>query len=121
MKICVIYDDESTTKTISKFLQMEGHECVATNDGQKGLYILEKEDFDAVVLDLAMPDFGGMDIVAKLEDTGRINEHKICVLTASSSGDDDYNYLKNKGVKEILKKPLVLSELLKILEKMQKS
>jgi len=114
MKICVIYDDENTTKTISKFLQMEGHECVATNDGQKGLYILEKEDFDAVVLDLAMPDFGG-------EDTGRINEHKICVLTASSSGDDDYDYLKNKGVKEILKKPLVLSELLKTLEKMQKS
>jgi len=121
MKICIIDDDRNTANTISKFLQMEGHECVVIYDGRAGLDILEREDFDAVVLELSLPDFSGTDIIVKLEDTGRIKDHNICVYTASISGQRDYDYIKNTGVREIIKKPIDLAILLKYMEKIQKS
>jgi len=120
MKICVI-DDDLNTDTMSKFFQMEGHQCKVIHDGRAGLDILEKEDFDAVVLELALPNFSGTDIIVKLEDTGRIKDHNICVYTASISGQRDYDYIKNRGVREIIKKPIDLAILLKYLEKIQKS
>jgi len=121
MKICIIDDDRNTANTISKFLQMEGHQCVVIYDGRAGLDILEREDFDAVVLELSLPDFSGTDIIVKLEDTGRIKDHNICVYTASISGQRDYDYIKNTGVREIIKKPIDLAILLKYMEKIQKS
>jgi len=68
-----------------------------------------------------MPNFGGFDIIVKLEDTGRIKDHKIVVYTASVAGKRNYDYIKKSGVREIIKKPIDLSILLKFLEKIQKS
>ena len=89
MKVCVIDDNESITKLISKFLEMKGHESVIINGGREGLDILEKEDFDAVVLDLAMPEFSGEMVLDGLNKSGRIANHRICVFTASSILDTE--------------------------------
>jgi len=121
MKVCIIDDNKSITGLISRFLKMKGHESVVVNDGRAGLSMLEKEVFDVVIQDLAMPEFSGIDIVDSLYESGRMKDQKICVLTASSSADADFEELKAKGVKAILKKPLDLTALVSTLEKIVNS
>jgi len=121
MKVCVIDDNESITKLISKFLEMKGHESVIVNSGKEGLEILEKEDFDSVVLDLAMPGFSGDMVLDGLNKSGRITNHRICVFTASSILDAELEKLKDKGVLHILKKPVDLPNLISTLEEINNS
>jgi len=121
MKICIIDDNVSITGMFSKCLKMEGHEVVVANDGKAGLALLDNDVFDATILDISMPDFSGIDVVDALNESGRINEQKIVILTASSVSNEELDKLKNKGVKEILKKPFQLDALVAILEAICKS
>jgi len=121
MKVCVIDDNKTITGMISKLLKMKGHESVVINDGPTGLATLGTEVFDVVVLDIAMPDLSGIDIVNSLYESGKIKDHKICMFTASSSAEADFDDLRDKGVKEILSKPLKLDTFVSTLEKIANS
>lgn len=121
MKVCIIDDNTSITGMFSKLLKMEGHEVVVANGGRAGLSLLENDIFDATILDVSMPEFSGIDVVNSLKESGRINEQKIVILTASSVSNEELDSLKDKGVKEILKKPLQLDTLVSTLEAISKS
>ncbi len=121
MKICIIDDNTSITGMFSKLLKMEGHEVVVANGGREGLALLENDVFDATILDISMPEFSGVDIVESLNKSGRINEQKIVIITASSVSNEELDKLKDKGVKKILKKPLQLDLLVATLEEIGKS
>jgi len=116
MKICIIDDNMSITGMFSKLLKMEGHEVVVANGGRAGLALLDNDVFDATILDISMPEFSGIDVVNALHESGRIKEQKIVILTASAGSIEDLEHLKEKGVKEILKKPLQLDSLVATLE-----
>lgn len=116
MKFLIIDDTKNITVMLSKMLKMEGYECVTSNDGRTGLSLIEREKFDAVLLDLAMPEFSGLDVIDALGKSGKIKEQKIIVLTASSPPDDTLSDLKARGVYTVLKKPIDLDVLLDILK-----
>ena len=61
MKILVVDDNNSITDLFSKFFKAKGHECIVTNDGREGLTMCHTNKFDAIILDLAMPEFTGKD------------------------------------------------------------
>ena len=121
MKICIIDDNVSITGMFSKLLKMEGHEVIIANGGKEGLALLEKDVFDATILDISMPEFSGIDVVDALNESGKIKEQKIIILTASSASNEELGDLKSKGVKEILKKPIELDSLVAALEAVSKS
>ena len=121
MKVCIIDDNASITGMFSKLLKMEGHEVVVANGGRAGLSLLENDVFDATILDISMPEFSGIDVVHALNESGKINEQKIVILTASSVSNEELEKLKTQGVKEVLKKPLQLDTLVATLEAISKS
>jgi len=100
----------------SKLAKIKGHDCIIANDGRTGLSLLENGTFDAAVLDLAMPEFSGIDVVNSLVKNGKMDKQKILVLTASSVSDHDIENLKKQGVKAFLKKPVKMGALLDVLE-----
>lgn len=121
MRVCIIDDNISITGMFSKLLKMEGHEVVIANGGRAGLALLDNDIFDATILDISMPEFSGIDIVNALNESGRIKKQKIVILTASSSSNEELGLLKEKGVREVLKKPLQLDSLVSTLEAVSKS
>ena len=82
MKILVVDDNESILKMLEKFLTIKGYNCTVSQDGKNALEIMKNEKFDIVLLDLAMPNFSGYDIINDLEKNGKITEQKIIILTA---------------------------------------
>ena len=116
MKICIIDDNRSITNMLAKLAKIKGHDCVIANDGRTGLSLLENGTFDVAILDLAMPEFSGIDVVNSLEKNGKMDKQKIVVLTASSVSDNEIENMKMLGVKEVLKKPVKMDALLTVLE-----
>ncbi|MGA9908740.1 MAG: response regulator [Nitrososphaeraceae archaeon] len=86
------------------------------NDGRQGLERIKREKFDLVMLDLAMPEFTGLDVVKSLEQDGIIESKNIVIFTASSDRRV-LDEIKNSGVKEVFKKPCSLDDLVELIEK----
>ena len=96
---------------LSLFLNAQGIEFTAINDGKQALEAIRNEDANLVLLDLAMPDFSGLDIVNHLRKEKLIESKNIVLFTASSMSDDLIEEMKNAGIKDILKKPVDIDEL----------
>jgi DNA-binding response OmpR family regulator len=106
MKILIIDDNEDITKMLHKYMTIKGHSCSVANDGKSGLDLMEKQTFDVVILDIAMPKFSGSDVIDQLCKSGKIKNQNIITLTASILSDDMESTLKSKGVHSCLKKPI---------------
>lgn len=106
MKILLIDDNEDITKMLHKYMTIKGHSCSVANNGQSGLDLIEKQAFDVVILDIAMPKFSGSDVIDQLCKSGKIKNQNIVTLTASILSDDVESTLKSKGVHSCLKKPI---------------
>lgn len=115
MKILVVDDNNEITDLLSKFFKAKGHDCVATSDGNEGLQLCIKNKFDAIILDLAMPEFTGKDFLDELVENGEIYKQKIIVLTAMPLGDVEIED-GHHGVCEVLRKPCKLGDLMNTLE-----
>lgn len=57
------------------------------NTGQEGTDRIRAQNFDLILLDLAMPDFSGMDVLLSLKLDGLIKLRNIVIFTASSNQD----------------------------------
>ncbi len=113
MKILVIDDNKDISSMYNQFLTLKGHQCVETNQGQNSVALIQKHEFDIVILDLAMPEFDGFDVVDMLVTEKLLDEHlRVIVITASSISDEKMTKLKRQGVYACLKKPINLQELL---------
>lgn len=115
MDILIVDDNLSITTMLEKYLTIKGYTCTVSNSGRNGLSLIENKKFDAVILDLAMPDFSGIRVIESLSKSGKIKTTKIIVLTASIIDEDEMQQLRDQGVFTILKKPAELNVLLEAL------
>ena len=115
MKILVVDDNNNITDLLSQFFKLRGHDCIVTNSGKEGLWLCLNRKFDAIVLDLAMPEFTGKDFLDTLVREGKIDDQKIIVMTAMPVGDviiED----SRQGICKVVQKPFKLDVLMKTLE-----
>ncbi|MDH3277243.1 MAG: response regulator [Nitrosopumilus sp.] len=113
MKVLIVDDNEDITGLLSRFLKAKGFENVVSNDPKKGLEQIKEKKYDVVLLDMAMPDFSGIDIIETLEKEQILKDQKIVIFSATAFTDSQINdLLKKDGIHGCLKKPIQLSELL---------
>jgi len=113
MKLLIVDDNQDITGLLSRFLKSKGFENVVTNDPREGLKRIKGEKYDVVLLDMAMPDFSGIDIIQTLEQEGILKDQKIIVFSATALTINQIDeLLKKDGVQGCLKKPIQLNELL---------
>ncbi len=112
LNVLIIDDNEQITKMISTFLDMSNHDCTVVNDGKEGLELIKTKQYDSIVLDLAMPEFDGYEILdtLKREDSSQLS--KIIILTASSIPIETVRKFKELGVSSCLQKPVDIDQLL---------
>ena len=94
-------------------------ECKMMNDGKAGLdeILNGRGKYNLILLDIAMPNFGGMDILRKLNNEDLLRSENIIIFTASSITDRDIDDFVASGAKDILKKPVSLDDLTELIEK----
>jgi DNA-binding NtrC family response regulator len=120
VKILVIDDNAEITGVVNVYCESQNIECHTANDSTEGLAAIRKEDFDLILLDLAMPEVSGVDIVDILDKEGFLNELNVVIFTASSD-HKVIEEIRKKGVKEIFKKPCSLDELNYLIKRYNKS
>jgi len=120
MKIILIDNNQGITGPLSKLLNKQGFETTVSNSGRNGLSLIETNHFDAVLLDISMSGYSGLDVIDALYKSGKIKENKIIVMSGTNLSEDQLNNLKSKGVYSYLKKPVDLDNIFSTLQEVCK-
>lgn len=84
-RILVVEDEKPLNHALSLKLTHEGYEVVSAFDGEECLELIEKNDFDLILLDLIMPKLDGFSVLKKLK-----NMHKnTTIIVLSNSGQPE--------------------------------
>ncbi len=113
MDLLLVEDDQMLGTAIQRGLREAGHECCWLRSGKRGCEQASSHRFDALVLDLMLPDLPGMDVLGELRSAGV--RTPVLVLTALGSVEDRVRGL-TAGADDYLVKPFAFPELLARLE-----
>jgi CheY-like chemotaxis protein len=82
-RILLLDDDPSMQRLVSTLLKREGFRVDAFLKGNDVIAALERQSYDALLLDLMMPHEGGMTVIRHLREQAPERLRNVVVLTAS--------------------------------------
>jgi len=122
MNILGIDDNADILKLLDTVISSKGHNFTQAGKGKEGVKLIEEQNFDAILLDLSMPEFSGVDVIESLKKSNNLKDQKIILFTASSATETEIDkLLQNEGVSSCIRKPVDIDTLIKELEDIVKS
>jgi two-component system response regulator MprA len=108
-RVLVVDDEPDVREAVETALELDGHRVTTAVDGLQALKTLGQGEFEAIVLDVLMPNLNGFEVCSRLRAAG--NRTPILILTARDSEEDTIRGL-DLGADDYLVKPFALGELL---------
>ena len=109
MRILVVEDEPKMAHLLDRALTEAGHRVEGASTGEDGVALASTATFDAVLLDVMLPDIDGFEVCRRLRRTGVWAP--VLMLTARDAVDDRVAGL-DAGADDYLAKPFSLDELL---------
>ena len=113
-RILVVDDDLPLRGMLAAALRQHGFQVLLAGDGAEGQRALHIHRPAVVLLDLAMPDVNGWDFLQHLQETGRLAEVRVIVVSAHLHVDPQA--ILQMGASAILPKPFNLDDLINLIE-----
>jgi DNA-binding NtrC family response regulator len=111
-QILVIDDEEVMRDVLGTLLTQAGFRVTLAKDGAEGLAVARKHSFDAAIVDVMLPEVGGLEV---LEEIKRIDpDLVVLMITAFASVETALSAMK-KGAFDYVTKPFKHEEVLHIL------
>lgn len=104
--ILIVEDEPAIANLIYVNLSDEGYRCICAFDGNQGADLIEKEQFDLILLDIMLPEIDGYELLEYIKPLGT----PVIFLTAKGAVDDRIKGLK-LGADDYLVKPFQIGEL----------
>lgn len=106
-EILIIDDDKRLTDLLTEYLDQHGYGTTAFNDSTQGLYHIEENPVDCVILDVMMPGMDGFTVMRKIRD---VSDVPVIMLTARGEVTDRVVGLE-LGADDYMPKPFEPREL----------
>jgi two-component system, OmpR family, response regulator len=109
MRVLVVEDEPNLLRQLRSALEGAGYAVDTASDGEDGHYLGSTESYDAVVLDLGLPELDGLTVLDRWRKAGLAMP--VLVLTARDSWSDKVAGL-DAGADDYLAKPFQTEELI---------
>lgn len=115
-KILTVDDSKAIRDLMVHILSEANHEVITAPDGVEALAIARENNFDLALIDVNMPNMGGLSLVSKLR---RLDEYKFTPMIMVTTETSDYkkNKAKTMGATGWLTKPFTAERLLAAVNK----
>jgi signal transduction histidine kinase/CheY-like chemotaxis protein len=113
-RILVVDDEEMIRSALSRFLKTQGFDVVTAQDGQIGLAIAHKENFDLVISDIRMPRMNGLEFYHGMLEVDRIYRQRFIFMTGDLISTDLISKVKETPC-PCLEKPFSFDRLLDLI------
>ncbi|MGY6529282.1 MAG: PAS domain-containing protein [Cyanobacterium sp.] len=109
-KILLAEDDRVNQKVALLMLKKLGYKADVVVNGLQVLEKVAQQDYDLILMDLQMPEMGGIEATQEIRNTLTGDRPYIIALTANALPEDQ-NLCLSVGMNDFLTKPLQLNEL----------
>jgi DNA-binding response OmpR family regulator len=109
VRLLVVEDDLAIQQFLHRALQEAGYQVDTAASASKALDLSVENNYDAMIIDLGLPDLDGLDLIARCRAQG--NSAPVLILSARRSVDERVRGLEQGG-DDYLIKPFALAELL---------
>ena len=108
-KVLLVDDEEDFVNTLSQRLKVRGLKVTGAHRGEDAVKLADEQQFDAIVLDLAMPGMDGLETMKKIKENHP--DAEIIILSGQGTVKTSIEAMK-LGAEDFLEKPVDLKELL---------
>ncbi len=109
MRVLVVEDDPRIARRLTSILQEAGYAVDYEKNGEEAWFRGDTEDYDAIILDLGLPQMDGLTVLKKWRESGR--DVPVLILTARGAWAERVAGI-DAGADDYLAKPFVMEELL---------
>jgi len=109
VRVLIVEDELKMASLVRRGLTEEGHAADVAATGEDGVWMAQAHPYDAIVLDLMLPDVDGFEVSRRLREAGRWSP--VLMLTARDAVADRVSGL-DAGADDYLTKPFSFAELL---------
>ena len=113
-RILVAEDNKINQIVTKNLLNIIGYDCIIVENGFNALQMVQKEDFDLILMDLNMPYLNGTEATRRIREFDKTTP--IIALTASELSEVEEECMEI-GMNDIINKPLNKNDLKKIIVK----
>lgn len=107
MRVLVVDDEPNIRRALRAGLKGLGHDVTAVENGNYALAALADDRFEAVILDLGLPDLDGIEVIRKLRTWSTV---PVVVLSVRAGQEDKISAL-DAGADDYVEKPFGMGEL----------
>ena len=114
----LLAEDNAVNRLLAvRLLEKRGHSVVVAGNGHEALAALERGGFDAVLMDIQMPEMGGFAATAEIRNTERgTGRHLPIIALTAHAMQGDREHCLAAGMDGYLAKPIGAAELYETLE-----
>ena len=109
MRLLIVEDEPTLGQQLRNALEGAGYAVDLATDGEEGLYLGSNEQYDAIILDLGLPEIDGLTVLDRWRKEGKVTP--VLVLTARDSWSDKVAGL-DAGADDYVAKPFQTEELI---------
>jgi CheY-like chemotaxis protein len=111
-KVLIVEDDYATSKILNNYLTKWGYQPNIVNYASEAFKALESEDYLAILMDIALPDSSGFELLKKIRENKKFQN--IPVIVCSVEAEQQKAFLM--GAVEYFVKPINYSFLVEVLQ-----
>ena len=115
--IVYIEDEPEMIELVRLILSRHNYEVIGALGGKEGLETVANVLPDLVLLDLAMPEIGGWEVLQKIKTSESIRDIPVIVITAKSRGIDQVFAQEVAPVDDYITKPFGTGDLLESIQR----
>ncbi|HTS16306.1 MAG TPA: response regulator [Verrucomicrobiae bacterium] len=118
-RILLAEDNPVNQRLVIKLMEKRGHKWVAVNNGVEALDALERETFDAVLMDVQMPEMGGFEATARIRDREKSTGQHIPVIAMTAHAlKGDRERCLEAGMDDYVTKPIQATALFEAIDRL---
>ncbi len=102
-KIVIVEDNQALAEIYKTRLELLGYVCYIGYNGITGLYFIQKEIPDLVLLDLMIPDIPGGEVLAKMRASDWGKDIKVLIISNLNESEAPRN-LRQLGIEDYIVK-----------------
>ncbi|WP_158945775.1 response regulator [Pseudodesulfovibrio cashew] len=117
MRILLAEDERINRMSVRILLERLGHTVTEAEDGRQALELLKFNDFDAVLMDIQMPNMDGLTAIRLIRENASLGDKAnipVIALTAHAMKGDKEKFLQ-AGMTDYLAKPVEFVDLVSVL------
>jgi signal transduction histidine kinase/CheY-like chemotaxis protein/HPt (histidine-containing phosphotransfer) domain-containing protein len=112
LDLLVVEDNEVNAMVASGLLARAGHKAIIASSGAEALALFDSREFDAVLMDLRLPDFDGLEVVRRMRASADVKKSRTPIIVQSAHVlASDIEACVAAGVNEFVGKPFKLERL----------